>query len=114
MAVALLLGGRLPIFLLRLLFLTLAVIMLYNVGLSTYHAGAEWKFWPGPSDCTAAAAIVTENAANLLDALNTARPAACDEASLVLFGLSLAGWNALLSLLLTLIASFGVFYKIKR
>ena len=26
--------------------------MLWNAGLSTYHAGVEWKFWPGPTDCS--------------------------------------------------------------
>jgi len=114
MVIAFLLGNRLPIFLLRLLFLALAIMMLYNAGLSIYHAGAEWKFWPGPSDCATTAAIVIDNAANLLDSLNTARPAACDEASLVFLGLSLAGWNALASLFFALVAGLGTFFKIKR
>jgi len=105
------LGIRLPILFLRLLFVTLCALMLYNVGLSVYHAGAEWQFWPGPTDCTTAAAVVIDNAASLLDNLNAARPASCSEASFVFLGLSLAGWNALISLLLALISAFAAFSK---
>jgi len=114
MVIALLLGGKLPTFLLRLLFLALGIMLLYNGGLSIYHAGAEWKFWPGPDDCTVTTAIVIDNAANLLDSLNETRPAACDEASFVFLGLSLAGWNAAVSLFLAFIAAIGVAGKIKR
>src|ERR1700746_3854611 len=30
----------------------LLVAMLIGVGLGVYHSGVEWKFWPGPRDCT--------------------------------------------------------------
>ena len=30
----------------------LAVAALCNAGLGAYHAGVEWRFWPGPTDCT--------------------------------------------------------------
>ncbi|MFA6266796.1 MAG: disulfide bond formation protein B, partial [Pseudolabrys sp.] len=33
-------------------FLVLAGVMIWNTGLSIYHAGVEWKFWPGPNDCS--------------------------------------------------------------
>jgi len=114
MVVALALGARLPAFLMRLLFLALCAAMLYNAGLSIYHAGAEWRFWPGPINCTTATAIVIDNAASLLDELNNARPAACDEASFVFLGLSLAGWNALMSFFLAFVAAMGVAAKRKR
>src|SRR5262245_23375797 len=32
-------------------FAVIAAVMLWNAGLSAYHAGVEWKFWPGPADC---------------------------------------------------------------
>jgi len=107
MVIVLCLEPRLPRLLVRLLFLALALTMLYNTGLSVYHAGAEWKFWPGPSDCTTAAAIVIDNAASLFDNLDVARPTPCDEASLTFLGLSLAGWNGLVSLFLAVMAAFG-------
>ena len=30
----------------------LALIFLTGAGIAIYHAGAEWKFWPGPSTCS--------------------------------------------------------------
>ena len=33
-------------------FAVIAAAMLWNTGLSAYHAGVEWKFWPGPTDCS--------------------------------------------------------------
>ena len=30
----------------------LALATLGNAGLGTYHAGVEWGFWQGPTDCT--------------------------------------------------------------
>ena len=30
----------------------IALAMLVNAGLGVYHAGIEWKFWPGPADCS--------------------------------------------------------------
>src|SRR6185312_2666807 len=33
-------------------FLVIAGVMLWNAGLATYHAGIEWKWWPGPQDCS--------------------------------------------------------------
>jgi disulfide bond formation protein DsbB len=56
-----------------------------------YHAGIEWKWWPGPSTCTAGSGQLT----GLPD---LSRPVIlCDEAALRIFGLSLAGWNAAIS-----------------
>ncbi len=33
-------------------FVVIAAFMLWNSGLGAYHAGIEWKFWPGPQDCS--------------------------------------------------------------
>src|SRR5206468_11203025 len=30
----------------------IAVGMLWNAGLATYHAGVEWKLWAGPTECS--------------------------------------------------------------
>src|SRR5947209_9211520 len=32
----------------------LGVIFLVGAATAIYHAGAEWKFWPGPSTCSSA------------------------------------------------------------
>lgn len=69
-----------------------------SCGLAIYHAGAEWKFWPGPQACASASGGV--NAADLSAFLEgeKVRPPSCDEAAWVFAGLSMAGWNALISL----------------
>ena len=79
----------------------LAAIFALSIGIAAYHAGAEWKWWPGPSTCASTGAGVSGDA--LAGLLNGARirPPACDEAAWRMFGLSMAGWNVLISLKLT-------------
>ena len=71
-----------------------AALMAWAIYLGVYHAGAEWGFWPGPTDCgvSAAGAAAVENG-NLLEALNSTRPPSCDEAAGRFLGLSFAGWQ---------------------
>jgi disulfide bond formation protein DsbB len=83
-------------------FLLVAVAFLVNAGLATYHAGAEWKFWPGPETCSAAGATLSRNAGGLFKDLATVRVIRCDEAAWRLLGLSFAGWNVVASVILAL------------
>jgi disulfide bond formation protein DsbB len=93
-----------------LLFFTVALAFLLNAGLGVYHAGAEWKFWPGPETC-AAAGGVTKSAGNLLGELAKTRVVRCDEPALLVFGLSLAAWNAITSLLLFITSLKAAFFS---
>lgn len=99
--------------LIRLLFFVLALLMAYNFGLSVYHAGAEYKFWPGPTDCSAAATAITIDAKNVLANLNSKLPPSCDTAAGYFFGLSFAGWNGVCSLFLTFCGFLGAFFRLK-
>lgn len=81
-----------------LIFLIVALAFLANAGLGVYHAGVEWKFWPGPDTCGTAQALPTE-ASDLLKGLGEVRVPRCDEAAWVFAGLSMAGWNVVASLL---------------
>ena len=47
----------------------------------------------------------------MLDSLNTVIPPSCDKAALRILGLSLAGWNAIASLILATIAFRGAVGK---
>lgn len=75
----------------------LVLVFLYGAVLACYHAGAEWKFWPGPASCSGGHATVS--AGELGAFLNGAPMAmpACDRPAWVFLGLSMAGWNALIS-----------------
>ncbi len=78
----------------------LAAIFLLGAGVAAFHAGVEWKWWPGPASCTTGAGGV--DAASLMAALDGAkvRAPSCDRAVWVFLGLSMAGWNAVISLFL--------------
>jgi disulfide bond formation protein DsbB len=73
----------------------LCAVLVYNAGVGVYHAGAEWHFWPGPDTCASGAIQATSSLAKRL-AQNT-DTVRCDEAALRIFGLSLAGYSALIS-----------------
>ena len=79
------------------LFLAVAAGFLANAGLGVYHAGVEWKFWPGPDTCGAAQGLST-TAGGLLESIEKNRVVRCDEAAWRFLGLSFAGWNVLISL----------------
>lgn len=76
----------------------LALIFVVSAGLAAYHAGVEWKFWPGPNDCSGAATAGSASVTDLLAQIQNIKVVSCSEASWRLFGLSLAGWNVLISL----------------
>lgn len=81
------------------LFLFVALAFLANGGLGAYHAGVEWKFWPGPETCSAAQPL-PGSVNDLMAGLNSGHVSRCDDASWRFLGLSFAGWNVLASLAL--------------
>jgi disulfide bond formation protein DsbB len=87
-------------------FLAIIATMLASAGLGAYHAGVEWRWWPGPTDCSGP---MSDFAAKpLLDQLRTIRIVRCDEAAWRFLGLSLAGYNVLISLALAATAALGL------
>lgn len=87
-------------------FAAIAVGMLYNAGLGTYHAGVEWHLWPGPSDCSGSLGDLG-GGGGLLQQLQVTRVVRCDAAAWRFLGLSLAGYNVLISLALAALAILG-------
>jgi disulfide bond formation protein DsbB len=91
----------------RILLAALAVIaalMLWNAGLAAYHAGVEWKWWPGPNTCGGTPDLGGGNLLKELQSINVVR---CDDAAWRFLGLSLAGYNVLISLALAAVAAWG-------
>jgi disulfide bond formation protein DsbB len=89
----------------------LALTFLVGCGVAVWHAGAEWKFWPGPKACSGGSGQAT--AAGLAALMNGAKIAAphCDEAAWRFLGLSMAGWNALISLKLAVWSAVWAAWK---
>ncbi|HKG75250.1 MAG TPA: disulfide bond formation protein B [Aestuariivirgaceae bacterium] len=75
--------------------LLIALIMFAGAVLAVYHAGIEWQWWQGPQACSGGAGLT-----GTLPDLSNLSVVRCDEAALRILGLSLAGWNALTSLLI--------------
>jgi len=94
-------------------FAVIAAVMLWNTGLSAYHAGVEWKFWPGPADCSGPITSLG-SAGNLLKQLEDIRIVRCDEAAWRFLGISLAGYDVLVSLFLVAVAAWGVKTSLAR
>jgi disulfide bond formation protein DsbB len=91
--------------------LLLAAIFAVGMVLAAYHAGVEWKWWPGPTSCTGGTGSVSASA--MTDLLNgkKARPPACDQAAWRMFGISMAGYNALISAALV---ALGALVAVRR
>ncbi len=97
-------GAPRPLLLAGLAILALATLA--NAGLGTYHAGVEWGFWKGPTDCSGPV-VNLGSAADLLSKLDTVKVVRCDEVQWRFLGLSLAGYNVLISVLMAAIAAWG-------
>ena len=85
----------------------LAAAALANAWLGAYHAGVEWKFWQGPTDCSGPI-VDFGKAGSLLDRLDSVKVIRCDEVQWRFLGLSLAGYNVLISLAMAAIAAWGM------
>jgi len=99
-------GGGASRKVLTLGFLVIAGVMLWNTGLSAYHAGVEWKWWPGPAECSGPIQKFGP-ASDLLKDLGNISLVRCDEVQWRFLGLSLAGYDAIVSLGLAIAALWG-------
>jgi disulfide bond formation protein DsbB len=97
----------------RALLVVIALIFAYGAWLGTYHAGAEWGWWPGPTDC--GGGMQGASGQDLLNQLKDIRVVSCTDAAFrfppASWGLSFAGWNAAISAVLVLVALWGAARK---
>lgn len=101
-------GLNLPPALTRLLLGLAVIAMLISAGLGVYHAGVEWRFWEGPATCSTSVDAIAKDTTSLLDDLSTQHGPSCTDATLRVLGLSFAGWNVIVSLILSAIGLRGV------
>src|SRR6266853_1280642 len=80
--------------------LVLGLVFATSVVFAFYHVGVEQHGFAGPSACTAASGGATTLEQMKQQILGTA-PVLCDRPAWTLFGVSLAGWNLLASLIMT-------------
>lgn len=89
-------GGR------RLSLLLGGLVFFVGAGISLFHAGVEQKWWQGFTACTAP--VVAGGLEDLRAAILAAPAVRCDEIPWSLFGISIAGFSAMASLVLALLA----------
>jgi disulfide bond formation protein DsbB len=75
----------------RMLTLLAAVAIAVSGAIGVYHAGVEAGVFEGLTTCTA-------NGARTLNEILTAPLVRCDQVQFSFLGISMAGWNAILSL----------------
>lgn len=80
--------------------------LLVTSAIGVFHVGVENHWWPGPQACsgTIPRGLSPEE---LKKYLFSARMVRCDEAAWTLWGISMAGWNAILSGALALVLGFA-------
>lgn len=83
-----------------------------NAGLGGYHAGVEWGFWQGPTGCSGP--MLDLSGGSLLESIKTAKVIRCDDVQWRFLGLSLAGYNVLISLAMAAIAGWAAVGAFRR
>ncbi|OWJ57615.1 hypothetical protein BWR60_34120 [Inquilinus limosus] len=86
----------------RVLVLLAGLVILLGGLLAVYHAGVEYGWFPGFTSCTSAISA-GGSVATLRDQLLNAPVVRCDVPGFVLFGISMAGYNAILSVIAGLV-----------
>lgn len=76
-----------------------AVAALGTAGVGAYHVGVEQGWWEGPTSCSAGSVDNLDPDA-LFDQIMAAPLIRCDEIAWQFAGLSMAGWNMVLSILI--------------
>jgi disulfide bond formation protein DsbB len=92
----------------RWLVLLAAVAILTSGAIGVYHAGVEYKWWEGLTTCSRPPG--SGGSGDLLADIMHAPMIRCDEVQWSLGGISLAGFNALLSIA----GAFGIFNLLRR
>lgn len=94
----------------RWLLVLAGLIMLISAGLGFWHAGVEWGYLTGPQGCSGSINF-SGNTSAVLDTLLSTKPVRCDEVPWSFLGLSMAGWNLVISLLLSVYAFMTSYAK---
>ncbi|OUD10820.1 disulfide bond formation protein B [Marivivens niveibacter] len=78
-----------------------AISAAVTAGIGLYHFGVEHDYWEGPSSCTSGGSGISGmSTADLLSVDSGPKLIMCDQISWELFGISMPGWNAIVSIIL--------------
>ncbi|KPQ09541.1 MAG: disulfide bond formation protein DsbB [Saliniramus fredricksonii] len=82
----------------------IGLIFLAGTGLALYHVGVEMGVFLGPTGCGGEAAARATDMDDFRRQLETVRVIDCSQPAWIFLGISMAGWNAVISFTIALIA----------
>ena len=88
----------------KLILIGLSITWIASSVAGLYHFGIEMNFWKGPDECSSAIDFSKDTLKYLLNK----SPIKCDEVMFKVFGLSLAGWNAIMSFAMFFVVSISI------
>lgn len=80
----------------KILLISISIILFLNALFAGWHSGIEWGLWTGTETCNSSTKFSSNN---LIDTLKENSIPACGDAALRIFGISLAGYNFIISIL---------------
>lgn len=111
LALILVLWNRIP---LQVWYIAMAIataIFIWGTYMGAFHAGVEWGFWPGPTACTGLG-NPDLNFGDLGGEIEAVIP--CDQVQFRFLGISLAGYNALVSLAIVALLVIAIVDQARR
>jgi disulfide bond formation protein DsbB len=111
LAIVLILWNRLPLMVWYLGVVLGLVIFCWSIYMSGYHAGVEYGFWPGPTACTGTGTALDFNS---LSTGNVDRVVPCDAVQFRFLGITLAGYNVLISVAIVVLLGAALVVQARR
>lgn len=111
LAAILVLWNRLPLNVWYIAMAIAAAIFAWGTYMGVYHAGVEWGFWPGPTLCTGLG-DPDLSFGDLGGEIDAVIP--CDHVQFRFLGISLAGYNALVSLGIVALLLLAIVDQVRR
>ena len=101
--------NRLPLTVWYVAMAIVTVIFAWGTYMGSFHAGVDWGFWPGPTACTGVGDSFS------FESLNNLTPViGCDVVQFRFLGISLAGYNALVSVAVVALLIFAIVTQAQR
>lgn len=95
-----------------LAFFTLVLVFATGAAIAGFHVGVEQDWWEGPTACTAL--TLEGSLEDMFNQLISAPVVRCDDIAWTLFGVSMAGYNGMISLALALYAGWATRNRLKQ
>ena len=111
LAAVLVLWNRLPLPVWYIAMAIVTALFVWSTYMGVFHAGVEWGFWPGPTACTGVGEGFSFDS---LSNLNDVHIVGCDVVQFRFLGISLAGYNALVSLAIVVLLAVSMIAQFRR